>query len=303
MIPPKIILAASDLSEKSALVIERAALLARHTGAHLELLHVVEDRSQKEVPAPLQDLVAASLLQQLKDAAREKLEGQPEQAVEKEIGYNCRVENGKDFVVIIRSARQLDAGLIVIGAHGSHSLRDFFLGTTAEKVVRKSGLPVLVVKNRTLTPYRRLLVPTDFSDAARQALLAALTLAPEAHLDLLHVYEFWGEGRLSLADSSKELREQYHRTVREGAEIEMAEWLRGIDLGSRPVERHFRHGHPGTLIPQLAKELNVDLVAMGTAGRTGLPYILIGSVAEHALREAPCDVLMVRPATFRFELP
>jgi nucleotide-binding universal stress UspA family protein len=300
---PKIILAASDLSEKSALVIERAALLARHNGAHLELLHVVEDRPQKEVPAPLQDLVAASPLQQLKDAAREKLEGQSEQSVGKEICYTCRVENGKDFVVIIRSARQLGAALIVIGAHGSHSLRDFFLGTTAEKVVRKGGLPVLVVKNRTVTPYRRLLVPTDFSDAARQALLTALTLAPEAHLDLLHVYEFWGEGRLSLADSSKELREQYHRTVREGAEIEMTEWLRGIDLGRRPVERHFRHGHPGSLIPQLAKELTSDLVAMGTAGRSGLPYILVGSVAEHALREAPCDVLMVRPATFRFELP
>ena len=83
----------------------------------------------------------------------------------------------------------------------------------------------------------------------------------------------------------------------------MTEWLRGIDFGSRQIDRHFRYGHPGALIPQIARELATDLVAMGTAGRSGLPYILLGSVAEHVLREAPCDVLTVRPTDFRFELP
>jgi len=300
---PETILAASDLSENSAVALKRAAILARQNGARLELLHVVEDLPQEAIPAPLRVLVTASSLQQLTEAALKKLEQQAERAVGREIACHCRVETGKDFVAIIRAARQLPADLIVIGAHGSHSLKDLFLGTTAERVVRKGGIPVLVVKNRTVAPYRRLLVPTDFSAAARQALLTALTLAPEAHLDLLHVYTLWGEGRLSLADTGEETREKYHRQVREAAEAAMTEWLRGIDLGGRQVERHFGHEHPGALIPQLAKKLATDLLAMGTAGRSGLPYILLGSVAEHALREAPCDVLTVRPAGFSFELP
>jgi len=303
MIPPKTILAASDLSEKSVVALRRAAQLAREHNARLKLLHVVEALPQEEIPAPLRVLVAASPLQQLTDTARERLERQAERVVEGEIAYDCRVETGKDFVAIIRAARQMPADLIVIAAHGSHSLRDLFLGTTAEKIVRKGEVPVLVVKNRSVAPYRRVLVPTDFSDAARQALTTALALAPEAHLDLLHVYELWGEGRLSLADSSEETREKYHRLVRDGAEAAMTEWLRGIDFGSRQIDRHFRYGHPGALIPQIARELATDLVAMGTAGRSGLPYILLGSVAEHVLREAPCDVLTVRPTDFRFELP
>lgn len=303
MIPPKTILAASDLSENSAVALRRAAHLAGEHGAQLELLYVVEALPQEDIPAPLRVLVAARSRQQLTDEAQKRLQHQAERTVNGGIPYHCRVETGKAFVTIIRAARQLPADLIVIAAHGSHSLRDLFLGTTTEKIVRKGEIPVLVVKNRSVTPYRRLLVPTDFSNAARQSLITALALAPEAHLDLLHVYTLWGEGRLSLADTSEETREKYHQQAREGAEATMAEWLHGIDLGARSIARHFRHGHPGALIPQMARELTTDLVAMGTAGRSGLPYILLGSVAEHALREAPCDVLTVRPAEFRFELP
>jgi nucleotide-binding universal stress UspA family protein len=299
----KTILAASDLSENSAIALRRAAHLAREHGARLELLHVVEALPQEEVPASLRVLLAASPLLQLTEEAQKRLQSQAERTVDGGIPYHCRIEPGKAFVTIIRAARQMPADLIVIAAHGSHSLRDLFLGTTAEKIVRKGEIPVLVVKNRSGTPYRRLLVPTDYSDAARQALITALALAPEAHLDLLHVYTLWGEGRLSLADPGEETREKYHQQAREGAAAAMAEWLRGIDLGARPIERHFRHGHPGALIPQTARELTADLVAMGTAGRSGLPYILLGSVAEHVLREAPCDVLTVRPAGLHFELP
>jgi nucleotide-binding universal stress UspA family protein len=172
---PETILAASDLSENSAVALKRAAILARQNGARLELLHVVEDLPQEAIPAPLRVLVTASSLQQLTEAALKKLEQQAERAVGREIACHCRVETGKDFVAIIHGGRQ--------------------------------------------------------------------------------------------------------------------------------VERHFGHEHPGALIPQLAKKLATDLLAMGTAGRSGLPYILLGSVAEHALREAPCDVLTVRPAGFSFELP
>jgi nucleotide-binding universal stress UspA family protein len=245
----------------------------------------------------------SSSLQQQTEAARAGLTRQAEQTVKGEIRCNCQVETGKDFVAVIGAARRLAADLIVVGAHGSHSLQDLFLGTTAEKIVRKGGISVLVVKNGSVVPYRRVLVPTDFSDTARQALGAALELFPEAHFDLLHVYTFWGEGRLGLADLSKKTREQYQQQIQHGAEAAMTEWLQGLDLDTRRIQRHFRQGHPGALIPQLASELATDLVTMGTTGRSGLPYILLGSVAEHALREAPCDVLLVRQPGFRFELP
>lgn len=296
----KTILAASDFSAQSNVALQRAEQLARQQGAQLALLHVVEG---EEPPAPLRLLLSATPLQQRVAEARATLVKQAEEILNKAIVCKCHIETGKPFVAIIRAARQLEADLIVIAGHGRHSLRDLSLGTTGEKVVRKADRPVMVVSNHPPVPYRRVLVPTDFSSAAGQALTMALALAPGAHLDLLHCYEPWGESRLSLADPDGKARAQYQQQIRAGLEAAMTEWLRDIDLGERRVERHIRYGHPGTTVPQVARELAADLVAMGTEGRTGLPYVLLGSVAEHTLREAPCDVLTVRPSGFCFELP
>ncbi|MHB1399853.1 MAG: universal stress protein [Trichloromonadaceae bacterium] len=298
----KIILVASDLSEQSALALGRAAQLAQALRAQLELLHVVEASPIKDLPAPLRDALGARALQQIEEAHRQ-LERQAEQTLSGDIAWQCRVETGKDFVAIIRGARQSSADLIVLGAHGSHALRDLFLGTTAEKVVRKADRPVLVVKKPTLAPYRRVLVATDFSVAARQALLVALPLAPEARFDLLHVQTPWGEGLPSLAGIDDPTRQRYQQQLGDWVASSMTEWLRGIAFGAQPCLRHVRQGRPGILIPQLAEELGADLLVMGSAGLSGLASILLGSVAEHVLRAAPCDLLLARPRDFHFELP
>lgn len=300
----KIILAASDLSEQSALALSRAAQLAQALRAQLELLHVVETTPITDLPAPLRDALGARALQQQIEEARRQLERQAEQTLSGEaIAWQCRVETGKDFVAIIRGARQSAADLIVLGAHGSHALRDLFLGSTAEKVVRKGDRPVLVVKKPTLAPYRRVLVATDFSAAARQALLIALPLAPEARFDLLNVQTPWGEGLPSLAGIEDPTRQRYQQQLGDWVASSMTGWLRGIAFGARPCLRHVRQGRPGILIPQMAEELGADLLVMGSAGLSGLASILLGSVAEHVLRAAPCDLLLVRPPDFHFELP
>lgn len=298
-----IILAASDLSQQSALALARAAQLAQAQGARLELLHVVEPGPIADLPTPLRDALGAGALQQRIEQARRQLELQAGQTLGGSLAWQCRVDAGKDFVVIIREARQSSADLIVLGAHGSHALRDLFLGTTAEKVVRKADRPVLVVKTAPQAPYRRVLVATDFSAAARQALLFALALAPEARFDLLHVQTPWGEGLPSLAGIDDPARQRYQQQLGDWVATSMALWLRGIAFDAGPCLQHVRQGRPGILIPQMAEELGSDLLVMGSAGLSGLTSILLGSVAEHVLRAAPCDLLLVRPPDFHFELP
>jgi nucleotide-binding universal stress UspA family protein len=286
------ILVATDFSELSRLALRRAAQLAQEHGAGLELLHVVEELPpEEEFP-----LVAAL------DAARTGLTEESRAEVPAGVPCRCLVEAGKDFVAIIRRARELPADLVVIGAHGRHSLVDYLVGTTAEKLARKAGLPLLVVKQPPQAPYRRLLVATDFSAASRHALEVAMALAPQAEIELLHVFGLWGEGRLSMAGANAEAREHYRRQARASSETLLKEWLAGVDLGGRHVESHLRQGPPATVIAQLAVERRSDLLVMATSGRSGLPYILLGSVAEQTLRASPCDTLVVRPPGFRFEL-
>jgi nucleotide-binding universal stress UspA family protein len=300
MARPEVILAASDLSANSEIALRRAVFIAREHGARLELLHVLENSSSLSLPEGIGD---ERLFREAIREAEERLQRQAEKTVGQDIPLRCRVEVGKDFVVIIRHARQVAAGLVVMAAHGSHSIRDRFLGTTPEKVVRKGEFPVLTVRKPPVGAYERVLVATDFSEGSQRALLTTLALAPGARIDLLHVYELWGQGRLALAGGGEDALARYHQMSRGHAETKMDEFLQGIDLAGRQIERHFRHGHPSTLISQMAGELKAELVATGTEGRSGLPYILLGSVAEHVLLHAPCDVLTVRPSDFRFELP
>lgn len=294
------ILTASDFSKSSTLALKRAASLALDLNIRLELLHVVEDSLLDHFFQPEQKAREKS---RLAEAAMHRLREEAEREMPAGVEYRCRVETGRAFLAIIHTARLVQAGLIVVAAHGRHSLRDLFIGTTTEKVVRKADLPVLVVKNAPRASYRRVLVPTDFSAAAGNALAAAMTLAPDALIDPLHVYTLWGGEYLTSPTIRDAAQERYQREMRSKVSSAMTDWLRGIETGDRRLKEHIRQGRAAALIPKVAKELGVDLVAMGTTGRSGLSHVLLGSVAEHALWQLPCDLLTVRPAGFRFELP
>jgi nucleotide-binding universal stress UspA family protein len=89
----------------------------------------------------------------------------------------------------------------------------------------------------------------------------------------------------------------------EEARENMEAFLRSIDYGGRAIRQILWDGRAHQEITTLAKRLRAELVAVGTTGRTGLPYVLFGSVAEHVLREASCDTLVARAKAGHFELP
>ena len=295
----KRIFVASDLSPRADRALGRAAGLARIHGARLTALHVVESLREAvgvrgKPPAP----TVSELVAQAKTEARSMFERRLRKPV-----AHIDVRTGKAFVEIVRQARAARAELVVLGAHGRHFVRDLFLGTTAERVVRKGGRAVLVVKRPPGDSYRRVLVPVDFSATARATLLLTARLAPMARLILLHAYEIPYEGRLRMAGATNEpiarLRRQHERQAR----ARLRALVRELKLGARHPVCLVHHGYPSSVIDAAARARRADLVALGTHGMSGLRYVLLGSVAERVLREAPCDVLVVPPKAVRFTLP
>jgi len=138
-----------------------------------------------------------------------------------------------------------------------------------------------------MIPFRTILYPTDFSELADHAFPVARSLARDhgAALVILHVYPppiAHGEevARRSPDDFLDDLWEALHRyEVPEGT----------------AVTHRLAEGMPAEQIVQTARELNCDLIVLGTHGRTGLRRLLMGSVAEHVLRQAPCAVVTVGP--------
>lgn len=287
------ILVATDFSAAAQHAIRRAVQLGQEHRAVLEILHVVEDLLPEEKAQTITTL----------DSVEKELAEMAKTIVPEGVLCRQQVETGKDFVAIIRRARQIQAGLIVIGAHGDQAPSSSFFGTTAQKLARKASIPLLMVKQPSPAPYRRMLVATDLSSASRQAMELAMTVAPQAEIDLLHVHRIWGESRLSMAGAGPKDRINYLRQVESMAAAMLQEWLEDIDLQGRRCNLHIRQGQPATVITQTVWERQADLVVMGTTGRSGLPYLLLGSVAEKVLHTVSCDTLVVRPQGFRFELP
>jgi universal stress protein A len=139
-----------------------------------------------------------------------------------------------------------------------------------------------------MIPIKSILAAVDFSDESLEAAKLAVSLAQEykAELHLIHVYA--PEPPYAL---SKEFLEETMKELNEKLSSVISEEIRESVPGDVILEK----GHPvHNTIVQEAKELGVDLIVVGTRGRTGLSHVLLGSVAEHVIRYAPCPVFVIR---------
>jgi len=143
-------------------------------------------------------------------------------------------------------------------------------------------------------PTHHILVPIDFSTYAEQALDYAIRLARtlNTRLTLLHVIQ---PVPMAGVDMGVALPETYLQELEEAVQRSMEDALARVTAAGLTGERVVLYGVPFQEIVETAKARQVDLIVMGTHGRTGLMYVLLGSVAEKVVRLAPCSALVVRP--------
>jgi universal stress protein E len=153
------ILVATDLTDRSNRALERAFQLKRETGAELTLLHVVKPGLPTEIAS-----------RQRKDADAFLRDRLPRPSGHVIPNDRHAVLVGDKFITITQEAAKQRADLIVVGAPGKYRYDDLFVGTTAERVIRFSDRPVLVVKRVSHGPYDRVLVAFDMSEGATRAL-------------------------------------------------------------------------------------------------------------------------------------
>jgi nucleotide-binding universal stress UspA family protein len=144
--------------------------------------------------------------------------------------------------------------------------------------------------------FRTILVPIDFSDCSRRALEVARALARQpgpTHLVLVHAAFVPAELESLAERADPSIRELVARQATE----DLASIL--VELQDEGISAEFstHSGSPDCIIEEIAAEKGVDLVVMGTHGRTGLAHVLLGSVAERVVRTAPCPVITVKASS------
>lgn len=291
---PRSILVATDFSRDAALAASRALALAGELDVDdVRMLHVVN--------APwlgtLQQWfgLAESSRQGLVDEAERSMAGLVS-AIEAETGRRVAssVVVGDLLEAVIERAARAD--LLVVGARGQHPVRDFAIGTTGERLLRKRRGSMLVTRRKPVSSYRRVLAPVDFSKHSAAVLRQATSIAPAAQIDVLHAFEVPFESKLRFAgvadDEIHRLRQHARAQAVDGVARLVAE--AGVDAAR--VRRRVEHGYAPRVIVDAAREADADLIVIGKHGESIVEDLLLGSVTLHVLGEARCDVLVVGAA-------
>jgi nucleotide-binding universal stress UspA family protein len=288
------VLVATDFSPTAAAAVQWGSELARARGGKLVLVHAVD------VHGPLTDFLPAppDLDEQVQAAASSRLDEAAAAARESGLEVESRLEIGIASQAVVHAIGEVAPDLVVQGSRGLTSgLAQLLLGSTAQRIVQHSPRPVLTVhpgdRDRRAA-IRHVLVPTDFSDDAQEAANAARTLfAGEggARLTLLHAYhlpvEYTAYGTIPTSIP-------FHADAAAVADEKLAEAAAALTDEAHAVDAVAKEGYPPEVIVDTARDLAVDLIAMGTHGRTGLRHLLLGSNAERVIEHAPCPVLTVR---------
>jgi nucleotide-binding universal stress UspA family protein len=294
MDPIRNIVVPTDFSPWGDAACARAALFARTYGAAVHVVHALGfpiTLIHNEVSLP------PDFWDDLRRAAQEPLE-RARKAIEASgvPTVTAQVASRLDPVVAIQElVRALDGDLVVMGTHGRRGLEHAFLGSVAERALRTVDRPILAVKEdpeAAAKPISRILLAVDFSPHSDAAVEITADVAERfsASVDVVHAFDFAADYRGYLAALAIDAERKIERNI-----YEQLSAIRSR-LEQRGIRAHanLRFGHPASAIADEARQVECQLIVMGTRGLTGLSHVLLGSVAERTLRAAPCSVLCVK---------
>ena len=215
-------------------------------------------------------------------------------AMDAGVKASFRVRVGTTGNEILEAAKVSKADLIMMGKHSKGKLERWFMGSVTERVLRHSGIPLLITPEgeaAKLSPggFKRIVVTTDHPQTPDDALDAALSFVQgeETRITLLHVIADWpssiafplGGVLLAPSQSKEEVREEMLK-----------------HLPHKPnVFARVESGVPYQEIIEVLKTTGADLLVMNIHGRGALERFLLGTTAERVIRGSPCPVLAIPP--------
>tara|TARA_R100001377_G_scaffold85078_2_gene70208 strand:+ start:80 stop:910 length:831 start_codon:yes stop_codon:yes gene_type:complete len=264
-----------DFSEYSEYALETAAILAKKNNSEILALHMLELSEAiltKDSSDQMESLFFMKLAEKRFTEFLDKpyLEG---------IQVTPIVKHFKVFTEVNEVAKENQADLVIMGSQGSSGIKEFFVGSNTEKVVRYSEIPVLVIKhNPILTEFDTVVFASDFSDDAVSAYLKAKTMCDtlKANMHLVYV-NLPGENFKSTAEMEGKIV-----TFLKKAEGDLDSLSKVTYVSDYTVEQG---------ISNFANLIGADLVAIATHGRKGIAHFFEGSISEDVANHSTLPVM------------
>lgn len=283
-----------DLSAISDRVLGRVARLPLAADARVTLVHVAPSSASASEGRRTMRAAGDALAH---EAAHLRT------ALPATVRVECVVRDGGAAAEITAIAKEKSAELIVMGRGGSRALRDAFLGSTAERVIRAARRPVLAVRLSPRAAYARPAAAVDLDASVPRVIAWLLRVADGSaqRVEVIHALRTPFEGRAysgAAPEDVAERRAELRRAAADALGVSVGQGFALRNGRSLPPRwaLHLLQGAPRTAVPAAVERSRVDLLALGTRGPSGLSQAFVGSVAGDLLRTLSCDVLMVPPA-------
>lgn len=297
------ILVATDTRLDDQSIVDSAAGWAKSSGASLKLVDVV----------PLFPWTARLLLsnhEELTDLMiREKQEKLEKLAVplrDQGIEVATSVMHGKTSVEIIREVLRNKHDLVMRVAKGADSSRNGFFGTTGARLLRECPCAVYLVAPNSPPAVKHVMACVDTSTGYQAdtelnetvyKLAASISQKDQTRLSIVHAWSIDAERLLEGRMPGGEF-EQMKRSRQEHIKGLLGKFLSGYNIDVDDDCVHMLKGDAHRVIPEFAVHEGIDLIVMGTVGRSGAAGMLIGNTAEQILSAIECSVVAVKPSGF-----
>ena len=282
------ILVAVSFSERSIDAVRKAVRLAVDRDSNITLLHVVEPvkrRSVKRLPAQ-QALLRARVSSARKELARHA----GEIAAQDRLPVDFRIEVGEKVSSIMRACQ--DADVLFIGGTNMSGLAAAFHMTTAERLIGKCGIPILVVNGPHRARYARALVPVDGTYQSVAAVRAAARLWPQAELTLFHAIDGRPE-RLTRIPGVPLWAARERHSLRMAKALEYLQALTArAQVSTKSVALRLEYGDAWRAVLSIQDEVDAQVVVMMKRKATSLADFILGSTVRRLLIRLQCDVLV-----------
>jgi nucleotide-binding universal stress UspA family protein len=286
------VLAATDLSAPSLHAVDRAFLVASQAGAACSIANALGLGALTALREALGQQYGA-VSRKIAERQRESLEAvASDPSRNRGVSASVDLLEGTATAAIPLHAEAIGADLVVVGARGQGFLERFVLGSTASRLLRTSGRPVLIVKEPCHGPYRRALVAVDFSSGSKEAVEFATRVAPGAVLVLTHAFDVPFEGMMRYAGVADDVVQRYRIQVRHRAQMQLNDLAAGAGLGEAEYVPVVVHGDAARQILVQAEQRDCDLIVVRKHA-SAMEQLLLGSVAKRVLDESRADVLVI----------
>jgi nucleotide-binding universal stress UspA family protein len=206
------------------------------------------------------------------------------------IKVEYRIRTGDVYEEIKRSIEDVKPHMIVMGTHGRRGVERWFIGSTTEKLLRHSPVPLITISatgEKAEMCFRRILVTTDFSEGTSDALAYAFSVAQEneSQIMLLHVVH----------DAAADVSGKYRESLVQGVQKQLDDLVPTDAKAWCDVSTDVEIGVPYRIIMRTLEDEKIDLLVMNIHGKGMLDRALLGSTAERVVRVAPCPVMLIPP--------